>query len=266
MATGPSQIKPYFGTTTPIIYEDVSGGATGFFLKEDDDVYLITNQHVVDPDDADPSKAKIWYRPDPNNVRHTRDIAISLEESEWYGHPTKEVDVAAVPLDIEIDALDQAGDGDTTSGSLAFTPDHFIPDAIQIDYRVIILGYPRLFMDRSTLFPVKRQALVASPYGINFDGKPYFVTDARTHSGLSGSPVIFEPGGFLRSSGSIPDGRNKEIFLLGVHSASFRGSFNEDNNQQNSLLAKYQNQATESPLNLNVEWYPHLITEILSQI
>jgi hypothetical protein len=61
--------------------------------------------------------------------------------------------------------------------------------------------------------PVVRQAVVASSFGLRFAGKGYFLTDARTHRGTSGAPVVMRaPDGAL-GLGDLP------WFLLGVHSA-----------------------------------------------
>jgi len=38
--------------------------------------------------------------------------------------------------------------------------------------------------------PVARQAVIASAFGIRFQGQGYFLTDARMHRGTSGAPVV----------------------------------------------------------------------------
>jgi hypothetical protein len=37
---------------------------------------------------------------------------------------------------------------------------------------------------------VVRQAVIASSFGLRFQGQGYFLTDARTHRGTSGAPVV----------------------------------------------------------------------------
>jgi hypothetical protein len=57
---------------------------------------------------------------------------------------------------------------------------------------------------------VVRQAVIASSFGLRFQGLGYFLTDARTHRGTSGAPVV------MRSQSTDPQLPWK---LLGVHSA-----------------------------------------------
>jgi len=60
---------------------------------------------------------------------------------------------------------------------------------------------------------VVRHAIVASCYGLRFQGQGYFLTDARTHRGTSGAPVV------MRLPGADADREDLPWLLLGVHSA-----------------------------------------------
>ena len=55
-----------------------------------------------------------------------------------------------------------------------------------------------------------RQASIASSFGLRFQGLGYFLTDARTHRGTSGAPVVMRDPTL---AGPLP------WKLLGVHSA-----------------------------------------------
>jgi hypothetical protein len=61
--------------------------------------------------------------------------------------------------------------------------------------------------------PVVRHAVNASQFGLRFQGKGYFLTDARTHRGTSGAPVVMRASGRQQESGGLP------WLLLGVHSS-----------------------------------------------
>jgi hypothetical protein len=61
--------------------------------------------------------------------------------------------------------------------------------------------------------PVVRQAVVASSFGLRFQGQGYFLTDARTHRGTSGAPVV------MRVSRPGPAHASLPWMLLGVHSS-----------------------------------------------
>jgi len=57
---------------------------------------------------------------------------------------------------------------------------------------------------------VVRQAVIASSFGMRFQGQGYFLTDARTHRGISGAPVVMRSPS---NDTALP------WTLLGVHSA-----------------------------------------------
>ena len=57
-----------------------------------------------------------------------------------------------------------------------------------------------------------RHAVVASSFGLRFQGQGYFLTDARTHRGTSGSPVV------IRVAESRPNLGDLPWMPLGVHS------------------------------------------------
>ena len=260
-----------FSTTTPIRYQNRKGGGTGFFLNYNDETYLVTNRHVIDPDDASPSQARIWFR-DFGNLTETNhyDISLSLGDgSDWFGHPeSEEVDLAVIPLNMQLSTIDEVRDEDHNTGSLAFTRQHYIHDNITVDNKVRILGYPGDFVDRTSLFPVQRNALIASPYGYPFDGDPYFVTDARMHPGTSGSPVLFDTGGMLHTTGDVPKDRLKDMYLLGVHSATFYDVSSSDigQNDQHWETTQKRSEGNPTKYELNVAWYPKLIDDILTRI
>ena len=66
---------------------------------------------------------------------------------------------------------------------------------------------------QATHSPVARHAVIASSFGLRFQGQGYFLTDARTHRGTSGAPVV------MRDANAMSTGNNLPWKLLGVHSA-----------------------------------------------
>ena len=58
-----------------------------------------------------------------------------------------------------------------------------------------------------------RQAVLASSFGLRFQGEGYFLTDARMHRGTSGAPVVMRAAGQEAMLGDLP------WLLLGIHSA-----------------------------------------------
>jgi len=259
MTTVRRPIDPEFATTTPIRYPDGQGGATGFFLNYEGETYLVTNRHVFEPDDFTPLEIRIWLR-DFKNELSTNHYDIDVYRNgtaNWYGHPDSEdVDIAVLPINPVLSTIDEMIAGDSVTGSLAFTENYFIPDAVQLNGSEAIVGYPGDFIDSTTYFPVRRNAVIASPYGLDFDGDPCFVTDARMHSGTSGSPILLtNPLQTKKGYSMSEDQKGKKVYLLGVHSATFYGGNDIDDTEEK-----------EWRYDLNLGWYPELIKDILKQV
>ena len=74
----------------------------------------------------------------------------------------------------------------------AFTPAHLQADAeaVEVGSSLLVVGFPLGFHDTLHHLPVVRQAVIASSFGLRFQGQGYFLTDARTHRGTSGAPVV----------------------------------------------------------------------------
>ncbi len=112
-------------------------------------------------------------------------------------------------LEIERTALP-----DTTVYS-AFTPKNLLGPLGQpeVGTTLLVVGFPLGFHDTLHHMPVVRHAVIASSFGLRFQGKGYFLTDARTHRGTSGPPVV------MRVSERDPVLDDLPWMLLGVHSA-----------------------------------------------
>jgi hypothetical protein len=84
-----------------------------------------------------------------------------------------------------------------------------------------------------------RHAVVASSFGLRFQGEGYFLTDARTHRGTSGAPVVMRARDRRTTSGDLP------WVLLGVHSARL------DLGARDPVL--------DEALGLNCAWYADIL-------
>lgn len=99
----------------------------------------------------------------------------------------------------------------------AFSPQHLIlpGNPVEVGTKLLIVGFPMGFHDTLHHVPVVRQAVVASSFSLRFQGMGYFLTDARTHRGTSGSPVVASCSDV--NSDRLPG--DLQWKLLGVHSA-----------------------------------------------
>jgi S1-C subfamily serine protease len=188
--------------------------ATGFFFERDRRLYLVTSRHVL-IDEASghrPDRIEIELHTDPDNLAQSTGFSIPLYRdgrSVWRdgldGGGT--IDVAVLAIDR--DALPER------TVYRAFTPDHLpAPDErVEIGATLLVVGFPLGFHDTLHHMPVARQAVVASSFGLRFQGHGYFLSDARTHRGTSGAPVVARVPGGEQALGDLP------WMLLGIHSA-----------------------------------------------
>ena len=188
--------------------------ASGFLFERNERLYLITSRHVLAdaPSEHFPDRLEIELHVDRENVAACSGYSIPLYrdgESVWrQGLDTAgEIDVAVVEL--ERAALPR------TMVYHAFTPAHLSePQAhVEVGSSLLVVGFPLGFHDALHRTPVVRHAVVASSFGLRFQGRGYFLTDGRTHSGSSGAPVVMRA--------SSPRGVQMDLpwVLLGVHSA-----------------------------------------------
>ncbi len=83
-------------------------------------------------------------------------------------------------------------------------------DEVEVGTALLVAGFPLGFYDTLHHLPVVRAAIIASSFGVRFQGQGYFLTDARMHRGSSGAPVVMR---------SDADDAGMPWRLLGVHSA-----------------------------------------------
>lgn len=189
--------------------------ASAFFFERDGRLFLVTSRHVVidEPSKHFPDRIEIELHIDPDNMAESTGFSIPLYrdgKSIWrQGLDTAgEIDVAVV--EIERSALPE------TTVYRAFTPKHLHrpPDQVEVGTSLLVVGFPLGFHDTLHHMPVVRHAVVASSFGLRFQGEGYFLTDARTHRGTSGAPVV------MRASPKRQPGQGDlPWMLLGVHSA-----------------------------------------------
>ena len=188
--------------------------ATGFFFARDDRLYLVTGRHVVidEPTRHFPNRIEFDVHSNPDDLGSSVPFSVMLYgggKSIWrQGSDTGgEIDVALIEIDRA--ALPEK------SLLRAFTPAHLQASSlgkVEVGTSLLIVGFPLGFQDTLHHLPVVRQSVVASAFGMRFQGQGYFLTDARTHRGTSGAPVVMRDA-------SAEAGSELPWKLLGVHSA-----------------------------------------------
>ncbi|MGB7948526.1 MAG: serine protease [Candidatus Binatia bacterium] len=220
--------------------------ATGFFFERDGGLFLLTNRHVVldEASDHRPNRLDIELHVDPENVAVTTQFSIPLyrgTEPLWRQGIDSAGTVDVVALELERRALPE------TLLLRPFTAANLVEqlDEVEVGTRVLIVGFPLGFHDTLHHLPVARQAVIASAFGLRFQGQGYFLTDARMHRGTSGAPVVARM--------TTPRSGREDLpwMLLGVHAARM-----DVTNRDIEL---------DERLNLNCAWYADVILTLTQE-
>jgi hypothetical protein len=144
------------------------------------------------------------------------------------------VDIAVIEIDI--DSLPE------TTVLQAFDAAHLDPrgESVTVGDPLTVIGFPLGFHDTVHHLAVARSASIASAYGVRFQQQGYFLTDARTHRGSSGSPVLRR-----RQSAQSGDDSPGSWQLLGVHSTR--------------MDMRTRDLTADESLGLNCVWYADVL-------
>jgi S1-C subfamily serine protease len=216
--------------------ERVLTAGSGFFFECGQRLFLVTSRHVFFDETSQhlPDRVQIVVHTDPNNLTRWQFVSLPLYrdgKAAWRQATDSggEVDVAAMEIDRSVLPPD--------AQIACFTPESLAKDLAEVEVGapVLLVGFPLGFYDTVHHLPVVRQAVVASAFGVRFQGQGYFLTDARMHRGASGAPVVLRrPGG-----GALP------WSLLGVHSSG--------------LDMKTRDREADDALGLNAAWYADIL-------
>lgn len=214
--------------------------ASGFFFERDGRLFVVTSRHVLidEPSKHFPDRIEIELHINIGNIAESTGFSMPLYldgKSIWrQGEDSAgEIDVAVLEIDRKV--LPR------TTLYRAFTPQHLpvANGAVEVGSSLLVVGFPLGFHDTLHHMPVVRHAIVASSFGLRFQGEGYFLTDARTHRGTSGAPVVMRVPDHAPGRGDLP------WMLLGVHSAR--------------LDVGTRDLEVDEALGLNCAWYADIL-------
>ena len=214
--------------------------ASGFFFERDDRLFLVTSRHVVIDEETKhfPDRLEIELHLDASNL--TRSTGFSMLLYDEGSAVWRQGSDSGGDIDVAVIELDRSALPDE-SVIRAFSPAHLSHDFSEVHpgESLLVVGFPLGFHDALHHLPVLRHAIIASPYGIRFQGNGYFLTDARTHRGTSGAAVVMRDTSAAAQNAALP------WKLLGVHSARM------DMGDRDLVL--------DESLGLNCAWYADIL-------
>jgi S1-C subfamily serine protease len=218
--------------------------ASGFFFRRDARLFLVTNRHVfVDvPSNHFPDRIEIELHTDARDLTRYIDFSIPL-----YGNGLglwRQAADSAGTVDVAVIEIDM---GRLPEAAIlqAFETAHLEPgrESVSVGDALTVIGFPLGFHDTVHHLAVARSASIASAYGVRFQQQGYFLTDARTHRGSSGSPVLRR-----RRNAHLADDSPLAWQLLGIHSTR--------------MDMRTRDLETDESLGLNCVWYADVLTAL----
>lgn len=252
---------------------EVTGHATGFFYAQKNDaesgvlnldrLFFVTNRHVIKR--TKPDKLRLWIHEinkgkqfehkDFCIINHGLgdftnyswlDIPLYTDTNKplWKEHPEfKGADVVVIKIDRN--NFDENRFFICPFSAISFLPDIF---TLYPGEDLVVIGYPFGYFDETHGLPIFKNASIASSYGIPFNGRPYFLIDARLKPGMSGSPVLTKPYNMrVDKDGKLLTSDGTPYSLIGILSSERSFDYN----------------GKEAEPELCVVWYAKLIEDIV---
>ena len=217
-------------------------GASGFFFERESRLYLVTSRHVLFDAQSghEPDRVEVELHTNTFNLTLTTAFSILLYRNGvaiWRQGSDTSGDIDVAIIELERQAMP------ARCALMAYTPAHLqttLSD-VEIGTPLLVVGFPLGFHDTLHHLPVARLACVASSFGVRFQGQGYFLTDARTHRGTSGAPVL------MRDTTTVATANPAALpwKLLGIHSSRMdMGS---------------RDMVQDEALGLNCAWYADIL-------
>ncbi|TCP04714.1 trypsin-like peptidase domain-containing protein [Rubrivivax gelatinosus] len=220
--------------------------ASGFFFRRGERLFLVSSRHVFADAESShyPDRIEFVLHTDTHDLARHAVVSLPLYHDglgQWRDGTDGggAVDVAAIEIP---PGLLPAG-----ATLQAFDESHLDArgEDVAIGDTLGIAGFPLGFQDTVHHLAVLRSASIASAYGVRFQRQGYFLTDARTHRGSSGSPVVRR-----RSQGGAT-ASPLAWQLLGVHSTR--------------MDMRSRDQTEDESLGLNCAWYADVLLTLTEE-
>ncbi len=267
-----SVVYNYRSQGSGFYYSEIAKEATGPIGNNDlawhkvEGTWLITNRHVAFPSIEQADGTKIETIPEcfVFNMREIVNgkiewVPISLTGDELLKrtklHPNPQVDVVAINIEDLQTKLFVENQKRTFIDGLRLT-NNDLPSsnqpAIEATTDVVIFSYPHGFYDTENKFPIIKSGIVASSWGANFKGNPYFLVDAKLFPGSSGGLVIRKPVNIAIINNKPMYSKDMQYVFLGIYSGEYFYLKNENG------------KAVKEDYGLGIVWYSYLIPYIIN--
>ena len=231
-----------------------------------ENMWLVTNRHVVIPKKEDVEFAPVSFtfclrKLGPSGALEWDPVVLSADDIEASAkfHTEKSVDVAAVNIYEAV--TNRIKGSDQYAVPYLLNSDNFAGKNnidVEASSDVLVAGFPKGFYDRVNLFPIIKSGIIASRWGVGFQGQPYFLIDAKLFPGSSGSVVISKPVDLIVKDGKVMLATEKQFAFLGIFSG-------EPTFQEAPVTVGDLTITQKSGFDLGIVWYAELVEEIIDK-
>lgn len=229
------------------------GTATAFTYRSEDQLFLVSNWHVLAGRHTDtgqtmhrsgavPDALEVLFHAvpsedDPSPVQW-KPVMVPLVDEQgtplWYEHPEsgQDVDIAVLPI--------------TEDSAYRYFPINELPTTemvLQAGTDLFVIGFP-LGLVAGGALPIWKRASIASEPMVDPMDRPVILVDTATRSGMSGSPAVMRASNYATPDGGFRMSAGTLTMFVGVYS----GRIGED----------------ELRAQLGQVWKRHLIDEVIS--
>lgn len=216
-----------------------TGFLYGYLMQNDPDptkkmyeIYLVTNRHVIEDHATALAISRISPQPpqlgagcgaapamnDSISVRMNplssslqgREFDLSIKE--WFFHPNKQIDIAAIRLNPQFLKIEGLMDLFFSNDDFGANKEKIKAKGVSAGDGVFVLGFPMNMAGVERNYVIVRQGCIARISDMLDGASPSFLVDAFIFPGNSGSPVILRPD-ITAISGTAPQ---NVAYLIGI--------------------------------------------------
>jgi len=234
----------------------------GYYWREVKETWVATNRHVLLPKvkekEVIPDHVTFHIRKIVNDGIVWEPVILDVTEfkKRLKLHTDAEVDVATLRVgDLLTESLKKGNE----LMSWSAVSEENLPGnnniSAEVADDVVIIGYPKGFYDKKNVFPIVKSGIIATQWGLNFNGMPVFLIDAKLFPGSSGSIVITKPIDFAVIDGKPLYATEKQFAFLGVYSG-------EPSIHKEPIELDDMTIIRKDSFNVGTVWYAQLVVDI----
>jgi len=196
-------IPPFFlDCVTAIGIENADGSkdwiGTGFlvgrFFEVENDknqyhVFIVTNKHVLE----DQKSIIVRFNPLPSASGVATDYAINLDNANWIEHPSEDVDVAVISIDVTVLQKQGRKFAWFRSDQDLLRIKEMAESGVSEGDFIYALGFPMGIVDPDRQYVISKGGTIARIRDVLEGYGKIFIADISVFPGNSGSPIVSKP-------------------------------------------------------------------------